>query len=362
MKTPRLFATGLFVALTSFLSSSGFAQGSLTPPPGAPAPTMKTLDQVEARTIVNATNTPGDATNMFIISSPGSYYLTGNITGDAGKHGISVLASNVTLDLNGFALIGSGGGAARGVTTTTAIVNFCIRNGNVRGWAGGGVWAGAAVVLAEKLLLSDNVGGVGLAVGNGSMVKDCMASGNATGFYCPDRTQISHCIATVNTGNGFDCTSYVNIIDCTSSRNGGNGIVTLGGCLITRCSATRNLPGGSGIVAGGNCSIVDCTAGNNGAVGISAGSGCTIADCTVDYNGTDGITVTSVGSIARGNTIRNCTARGNGNFGIDCLVLDCHVIGNTCDSNARAFRWHLVASKGTASLPTPSMGFQRVVW
>ena len=38
---------------------------------------MESLDQAEARIIVNATNTPGDATTTFIISQPGSYYLTG---------------------------------------------------------------------------------------------------------------------------------------------------------------------------------------------------------------------------------------------------------------------------------------------
>ena len=62
----------------------------------------------------------------------------------------------------------------------------------------------------EKLRLSDNTGAAGLSVGNGSMVKDCVSTANAIGFYCPDRTQISHCIATVNTSHGFDCTSYVN--------------------------------------------------------------------------------------------------------------------------------------------------------
>src|SRR5688572_9252641 len=99
MKTPRLFPASLAVALALLLSATGLAQGALTPP-GAPAPTMKTLDQVEARTIVNATNTPGDGTSTYIISAPGSYYLSGNITGAPGKHGISIVASNVTLDLN----------------------------------------------------------------------------------------------------------------------------------------------------------------------------------------------------------------------------------------------------------------------
>ena len=32
---------------------------------------MKSLDQIEPRTIVNAVNTPGDAGDMFVISQPG---------------------------------------------------------------------------------------------------------------------------------------------------------------------------------------------------------------------------------------------------------------------------------------------------
>lgn len=48
-----------------------FAQGSLTPP-GAPEPTMKTLDQIEARTPISSA--------PFTIIRPGSYYLTTNLT------------------------------------------------------------------------------------------------------------------------------------------------------------------------------------------------------------------------------------------------------------------------------------------
>src|SRR5438045_1078006 len=79
--------------------------GDINPPAGPVTPTMRTLDQIEARVIVNATNTPGDGTSTFIISAPGSYYLSANITGDPGKHGVSIQADDVTLDLNGFALI-----------------------------------------------------------------------------------------------------------------------------------------------------------------------------------------------------------------------------------------------------------------
>ena len=108
MNTNRLNAGWLMLLALSTINSqlsTAFAQGSLTPP-GAPAPTMKSLDQVEARTIVNAANTPGDANNLFIITNSGSYYLTTNLVGVSGKSGISITANDVTLDLNGFALLG----------------------------------------------------------------------------------------------------------------------------------------------------------------------------------------------------------------------------------------------------------------
>src|SRR5678815_1587099 len=107
--------------------SSVLAQGPLTPP-GAPAPTMKTLDQVEPRVAINATNTPGDDDSLFKITQPGSYYLTGNITGVAGKHGIEIAASGVTLDLNGFDLVGVAGmGPFDGVSATVVgLTNICL--------------------------------------------------------------------------------------------------------------------------------------------------------------------------------------------------------------------------------------------
>ena len=322
----------LILALFS-LAPSGFGQGTLTPPPGPPAPTMKTLDQIEPRTIVNAANTPGDAANGFIISAPGSYYLTGNIAVAPGTHGISIQANDVTLDLNGFALISGGGGAFIGVNVPVAQSGFCIRNGSVRGWGGGGVQAAAAVTLAEKLRLSDNVGAIGLAVGNGSMIKDCVASGNATGFSAADRTQISNCISTVNTGVGFNCASYVTLFDCTSSRNVGNGIRTLASCSITRCTSTRNLPSGAGIYTGAGCTVADCTAGANGFDGIHVETGSIVRDCTSRANVARGISANGGDCFITGN---NCTGNNTG-IQIESLA-DIpgdrnRVEGNSCTSN-----------------------------
>jgi hypothetical protein len=78
--------------------------------------------------------------------------------------------------------------------------NFGVRNGSVRGWTDGGVRADVAEnMLAEKLRLSGNTGSIGLAAGNGSMIKDCLAIGNGTG------NTLRSCTASANTGGGILC-------------------------------------------------------------------------------------------------------------------------------------------------------------
>ena len=87
-------------------------------PPGAPAPTMKMIDELEPRT------------QLFefpvAIDTPGSYYLMGNVVGAGG---ITIVTSNVTIDLNGFTLAGPGAGS--GIDAPATLENITIRNGTV---------------------------------------------------------------------------------------------------------------------------------------------------------------------------------------------------------------------------------------
>src|SRR3954462_10858921 len=129
-KTTSL-AAGAFL-LSFFLSPSGYSQGSVTPP-GTPGPTMKTLDQVEARIPIDATHTPGDADANAVLRNPGSYYLTGNFDVTNGA-GILVTAPDVTLDLNGYEIRpASGNTSAIGVKIVVGGNRCTVKNGSVSG-------------------------------------------------------------------------------------------------------------------------------------------------------------------------------------------------------------------------------------
>ncbi len=155
-------------------ANSIFAQGSLTPP-GAPAPTMKTADQIEPRTILNAANTPGDGQNLFTITNPGSYYLTTNLVGVSGKNGIKINTNNVTLDLNGFSLLGVPG-SGKGITIYS-YADVTVRNGSVSGWADYAI-DGSSLnknTFFERLSVDRNKYGIYVAA---AIVRDCEVSYN----------------------------------------------------------------------------------------------------------------------------------------------------------------------------------------
>ncbi|MBX3392616.1 MAG: right-handed parallel beta-helix repeat-containing protein [Phycisphaeraceae bacterium] len=306
--------------------------GPLDPPAGPVAGTYKTLTEVEPRIAINAVNTPGGANSLFRITQPGSYYLTGNITGVIGKHGIEIAASGVTIDLMGFDLQGVPGmGNFKGVIVTVSnLTDIAVVNGSIRNWDGGGVDLGSFVShngRVENVRASGN-SDVGILVGQSSQVTNCTASLNkGTGILASlGGSTILNCTSYQNANYGIQVSSDSTVLNCTASTNTVHGINTGSGCTISNCTASNNT--GNGIAAGGGCTITNCASMSNTQLGISVETGSTVADCTVRSNVLDGIRCNS-SCIVRNNT---CASNGNGGDGanIHATGNDNRIEGNNC--------------------------------
>jgi parallel beta-helix repeat protein len=303
MKTNLCFAL-LTLPLAFFLSPSAFPQGALTPP-GAPAPTMKTLDQIEARTPI-----PG-GTAPFTISQPGSYYLTGNLSISGGNNnGITVSASSVTIDLNGFALAGSGATSGTGILIGGGIANVTIRNGTIRNWGAHGInGAGNSKVRAENLRVFGNSGN-GILVDVNGEVLNCVAESNVgAGIKGLDNCLVKDSQAISTTGTNAPGISFgagAVVTGCVASGNSGNGITVGNVCKIENCTVLSNT--GDGVHGGVVVEVSGCVAASN-ANGINLGDHALVSDCHTNGNTAGGVLVADF-SIVRG-----CTADFNGSGG-----------------------------------------------
>ena len=315
--------------------------GPINPPAGPVTSTYKTLTEVEPRIAINATNTPGDADSRFKITQPGSYYLTGNITGVAGRHGIEIAASGVTLDLMGFDLVGIPGmGAFDGVSATVIINNVTIRNGSVRNWGDEGVDLGTSAPINSAVMdvrASGNTGN-GISIGNGGTITGCSAYQNTvSGISIGSGSTITGCAASNNTGNGIVVGPGSTLTGCTAYLNTGGGISTSTGCTITGCTAYFNT--GNGIETSTGSTISNCTARSNTLDGIRVSSDCLILANTCYFNGNgDGAGIHATGSDNRieGN---NCV---DADRGIDVDTAGNIIIRNTCSGNT--INWTIAAN------------------
>ena len=144
---------------------------------------------IEPSRVARGSITPGDAPGFPVtVSQPGSYRLAGNLTiSDMFTTAIEITADNVTLDLNGFSIIGpnvcspnptmcnhsSGGGvgvhAGSFSAGTVAPNGVRVMNGTVRGMGFHGVRLMGDGTAVERVHAYSN-GGPGIVVGSGSVI------------------------------------------------------------------------------------------------------------------------------------------------------------------------------------------------
>jgi len=327
MKAFHLLGIRLASAAVLLLPLSAFSQGSLTPP-GAPAPTMKKLDELEPRTNLQATPAPPgvDTTNanfQFVINQPGSYYLSANLAVTK-PSGIQINAEGVTLDLNGFQVARGSGSGGDGIQIPVTAHRARLLNGSIKGFANGiNTINGAQGAHANRFRDLDVSGCTSIAIlsGPAALLESC---------YVHD-----------NTGtHGFSCSSGSTLTNCTASANTVTYAMATGvGATVTNCTASNNTTS-FGIYADAGSTVTNCNAlGNIGtdvsSVGIATGTGCTITASTAYANSNQTTPTVNTGMgfyVGAANTIQGCTAANNRGNGIG-LVGYSTARGNMCYGN-----------------------------
>lgn len=310
-----------------FVDSSSFAQGPLAPP-GAPVPTMKTLDQVEPRRPISSL--------PFQITQLGSYYLTTNLVGTADNDGITISASGVSIDLMGFELIGAPGSGS-GIYVSGVRRNIAIRNGTIRGW-GGAVFGGHGIEANlcvnsqfDRLRVSDN-SFVGLWAGEGSTISHCTVRTNGShGIRADAASVITDCTAWHNAEAGIHADVGSTITRCAAWENRGGGFDASHGTVVDACTAIGNW--GHGFAMGQDSRLLNSTARGNTTNGILASFNSYISGCVANSNGRDGINVSGQSVVVDSQADSNGTAGPGTGAGIRVSSFGTRVDNNTVTGN-----------------------------
>ncbi|MCX5891221.1 MAG: hypothetical protein NTY36_17490 [Deltaproteobacteria bacterium] len=166
------------------------------------------------------------------ISSPGFYFLAGNLNYKGTGNAITIGADDVTLDLMGFTMIGPGGNSGVNGIYMNGHNNVEVRNGTVRGFSTG--------------VLEDSISGTG----SKDRSINVRAYHNNSGIILLDNNNL--------------------IRDCSASNNNNTGLY-VGSGLIVDSEANNN--GLAGIALDGPGSVLGNTACNNGSYNFYLGTG-----------------------------------------------------------------------------------------
>lgn len=356
------------LALAALLAAPAFA-GDLTPPPGPVAPTMKTLVDVEPRRAVNSL--PGNAGALHLITQPGSYYLTGNIgPAGPGRFAIQVIGDGVTIDLNGFTIVGD-------TTETSPAISFGaigeVKNGTIDNWGGTAIRSSSSCTIRDINFDFCSTTTQTLNLARGALVegcnfracgrltfeadvllRDCVFRDMAQAIDAPNAKAVT-LIDVLIDGQNTQSTGHVLVLGddarlsgVTVSNEGRGALLAGHGASVIGCSFSGNELGlNNGITVLNSATIRDNVIRGYGGDGIDADFGAVIDNNQISFCGDAGI-VALVSAVITGNSVY-----ANGGMGVFCssgghiegnlvrthggdgirVESDCRVVNNTLDGD-----------------------------
>lgn len=175
--------------------------------------------RAQAVPIEKAQSSAAGAGAVYSVKS-GSYYLSRNIVLNGGKaNGINVTGPNVSIDFQGYSIIGKNSAAGIGINAPGQ-AGLTIQNGNIQGMAGGGVTVGAGSTVRSLHITG---GGPGIAGGASCVIEDNSVTGNS-GDGINAAGVIRGNVSDGSTGNGITAGANSSITGNEASGNSGAGI------------------------------------------------------------------------------------------------------------------------------------------
>lgn len=285
MNSKYAFSTMLGAAIYATTAAFALAQGGpLTPPPGPPEPTMKSLDLVEPRIplVEGASGVTVALDGKITINQSGSYYLTANLNAYDFGNAITINASGVTLDLMGHSIIAATPNPTlgAGIAVTANRSDVTITNGHIVSYS---TYSGSTFLPAgfeRGVSFDDDC--------SNAKVSDVSVSG-------------------VRSHGIYMSTGFAGLVeDCAVSTTGGSGIIIVDGSVL---GCVVQAPGESGIQGGqvvDNCRVRQARgAGISGSVVSNS-----FADC---HSGTN--------HAINAGTVQNSTGSSIGGHGIFAIMV-----------------------------------------
>ncbi|MEL6328801.1 MAG: NosD domain-containing protein [Planctomycetota bacterium] len=357
MSIHRVVRSLAAAAVLVFAGSAAHAQ--LDPPSGPVEETGTPLGEINPGTPISSL--PSAANAVHVISEPGRYYLDRDIADPgAGVFAILVTTStNVTIDMNGFAIDGNGAETQAAIGLDAGVVT--IENGTIRDWGSFAIVENDATLTLRRLVLRNIAGASAAALNRYTVIEDCVFDANANplrfnggtvagvqpGIVIKD-TRFIAMPAAIDASNAvgvqlLDCNfsglgaassaikvvlgADAQVVRCNFHTGGENGLQAGDGAQILDSRFTGIVTGSTFGISVGNAAVISrCIVKNYSGNGINALNNCLIEGTAVNGCGAVGILIGSTG------IVRGCVFQDNVSGGL-APGFGVRIEGNTFRTN-----------------------------